>query len=80
MATWSDYKNHDRKNNPGIATDIARVEALAQVFSQEEHPNIETTNALNEYDTMKAHPEKYKRYSSFREVVDDVIKNTKFLQ
>ena len=73
MATWSDYNNHDRKNNPGIATDIAEVEALAQVFSQEEHPNIETANALSEYDTMKAHPEKYKRYSSFRDAMNEVL-------
>ena len=73
MATWSDYNNHDRKNNPGIATDIAEVESLAQDFSQEEHPNIETANALNEYDTMKAHPEKYKRYSSFLSAMNEVL-------
>lgn len=34
--------------------------------------NSETLEALAEYDEMKAHPENYKRYSSFAELVKDV--------
>lgn len=34
--------------------------------------NAETRNALAEYDEMKAHPEKYKRYHSFSDLVKDV--------
>ena len=33
--------------------------------------NAETRNALAEYDEMKAHPEKYKRYHSFSDLVKD---------
>ena len=36
-------------------------------------PNEETKEALNEYYEMKAHPEKYKRYSSFREAMEEVL-------
>ncbi len=32
-------------------------------------PNAETAAAMNEYYTMKAHPERYKRYSSFKEAM-----------
>lgn len=34
--------------------------------------NSETLEALAEYDEMKTHPEKYKRYSSFSDLVEDV--------
>lgn len=34
--------------------------------------NAETRNALAEYDEMKTHPEKYKRYHSFSDLVKDV--------
>ncbi|WP_288311055.1 hypothetical protein [uncultured Acidaminococcus sp.] len=37
-------------------------------------PNAETRAALAEYDEMKTHPEKYKRYHSFAEVLEDVEK------
>ncbi len=40
-------------------------------------PNNETVAALNEYYEMKAHPEKYKRYSSFREAMDEVLTDEK---
>lgn len=36
-------------------------------------PNADTAAALNEYHEMKAHPEKYTRYASFREVMDEVL-------
>lgn len=38
-----------------------------------EVPNAQTRAALDEYYEMKAHPEKYKRYSSFKEVMDEVL-------
>lgn len=34
--------------------------------------NAETRNALAEYNETKAHPEKYKRYHSFSDLVKDV--------
>ena len=39
------------------------------------NPNAETVAAMNEYYEMKAHPEKYKRYSSFREAMDEVLED-----
>ena len=42
-----------------------RVQGLPFVVTRE-NPNAETAAALNEYAEMKAHPEKYKRYASFR--------------
>ena len=33
-----------------------------------ENPNTETMAAMNEYYEMKAHPEKYKRYSSLKKL------------
>ena len=41
-------------NHDGIPFEVKRAK-----------PNTETIQALAEYETMKAHPEKYKRYSSF---------------
>ncbi len=35
--------------------------------------NPETLAALNEYYEMKKHPEKYKKYTSFKEAVDEVL-------
>lgn len=40
-----------------------------------ENPNAETIAAMNEYYEMKAHPEKYKRYSSFKDAMDEVLTN-----
>ena len=40
---------------------------------QREVPNAETIAAMNECYTMKAHPEQYKRYSSFREAMNEVL-------
>lgn len=36
-------------------------------------PNEQTRAALEEYCEMKAHPEQYKRYSSFKEAMDEVL-------
>ena len=38
-----------------------------------EVPNAQTRAALDEYYEMKARPEKYKRYSSFKELMDEVL-------
>ena len=38
-------------------------------------PNKETKLALAEYEEMKNHPEKYKRYGSFDEVLDEVLED-----
>ena len=35
-------------------------------------PNAETIAAIKEVEDMKAHPEKYKRYSSFEEIMDEL--------
>ena len=42
---------------------------------KKETPNEITVNALNEYYEIKEHPEEYKRYSSFKEAVGEVLKN-----
>ena len=36
-------------------------------------PNVDTLAALNEYKEMQEHPEKYKRYSSFKEAMNEVL-------
>lgn len=36
-------------------------------------PNADTIAAMNEYYTMKAHPEQYKHYSSFRDAMNEVL-------
>ncbi len=36
-------------------------------------PNKETEDALKEYENMKAHPEQYKRYSSFKDAMHEVL-------
>ena len=38
-----------------------------------EQPNAETLAALDEYNEMKQHPENYKRYSTFREAMNEVL-------
>ena len=38
-------------------------------------PNAETRAALSEYAAMREHPEQYKRYASFREVLDEVLED-----
>ena len=36
-------------------------------------PNAQTLAALQEYEEMKAYPEKYPRYNSFEEAMKDVL-------
>ena len=36
-------------------------------------PNAETVAAMQEVEEMKAHPENYKGYSSFQELLDEVL-------
>ena len=38
-------------------------------------PNQTTVDAMDEYDEMEKHPEKYKRYSTFKEAMKDVLDN-----
>ncbi len=40
---------------------------------QREIPNAETAAAMNEFYTMKAHPEQYKRYPSFLDAMNEVL-------
>ena len=35
--------------------------------------NKETLAALNEYDEMQKHPEKYKKYSSFKDAMNEIL-------
>ena len=49
-----------------------RVQGLPFIVTRE-NPNAETAAALNEYYEMKTHPEKYKRYSSFRDAMNEVL-------
>ena len=51
-----------------------RVQGLPFAVTRE-NPNAETIAAMNEYNEMKAHPEKYKRYSSFKDAMDEVLTN-----
>lgn len=49
-----------------------RVQGLPFAVTREK-PNAETIAALNEYNEMNVHPEKYKRYSSFRDAMNEVL-------
>ncbi len=49
-----------------------RVQGLPFAVTKE-NPNAETIAAMNEYYEMKAHPEKYKRYTSFQDAMKDVL-------
>ena len=40
-----------------------------------ESPNKTTINAMNEYYEMQSDPEKYTRYSSFKEAMNEVLDN-----
>lgn len=51
-----------------------RVQGLPFAVTRE-NPNAETIAAMNEYYEMKARPEKYKRYSSFKDAMDEVLTN-----
>ena len=49
-----------------------RVQGLPFAVTRET-PNAETVEAMNEYYLIKANPEQYKRYSSFKEAMDEVL-------
>jgi DNA-damage-inducible protein J len=49
-------------NHDGIPFDVKRAT-----------PNAETRSALAEYEQMKKYPERYKRYSSFEDLMDEVL-------
>ena len=49
-----------------------RVQGIPFAITRE-NPNAETIEAMNEYYAIKEHPEKYKRYSSFKEAMKDVL-------
>lgn len=38
-----------------------------------EAPNADTAAALNEFYEMQSHPEKYKRYASFKDAMSEVL-------
>ena len=52
-----------------------RVQGLPFIINRE-MPNAETRAALNEYNEMKANPKKYKHYNSFKEMENDIFKET----
>ena len=49
-------------NHDGIPFEVKRIS-----------PNAETKSALSEYDQMKLHPENYKRYDSFDDLMNEVL-------
>ena len=49
-----------------------RIHGLPFIVSKD-NPNADTIAAMNEYYTMKAHPEKYKRYASFKDAMNEVL-------
>ncbi len=49
-----------------------RAQGLPFDVTRKEEPNSETIAAMNEYYAMKEHPENYKRYSSFGELLNEV--------
>lgn len=49
-------------NHDGIPFEVKRIS-----------PNAETKAALAEYDQMKLHPENYKRYDSFDNLMNEVL-------
>ncbi|MBQ9080730.1 MAG: type II toxin-antitoxin system RelB/DinJ family antitoxin [Clostridia bacterium] len=55
-----------------FAKTVVREQRIPFALSVET-PNAETVAAMNEYYEMKAHPEKYKRYTSFKEAMTEVL-------
>lgn len=52
-------------------TQAVREQAIPFQITREV-PNAQTLAALREYEEMKAHPERYPRYNSFKESLEDV--------
>lgn len=44
-----------------------------------DNPNIETIAAMDEFYEIKNHPQNYKKYSSFRDAMNDVCKMLKII-
>ena len=63
---WNLPKRHSYIILPDVRCDGIPFEVRRNAF------NAETRAALAEYEEMKAHPEKYKRYHSFADLVKDV--------
>ena len=42
---------------------------------EDENPNDETIAAMKEYYEMKSHPERYKRYPSFKAAMKEVLED-----
>ncbi|MBR1567713.1 MAG: type II toxin-antitoxin system RelB/DinJ family antitoxin [Lachnospiraceae bacterium] len=51
-----------------------RAQGFPFVISRD-NPNAETIAAMNEYYVMQDHPEQYKRYSSFKEGLAEVLED-----
>lgn len=51
-----------------------RVQGLPFLVTRD-NSNAQTIAALNEYYEMKAHPEKYKKYSSFKDAMNEVLED-----
>ena len=49
-----------------------RVQGLPFVVSKDV-PNADTIAAMNEYYMIKDHPERYKRYSSFKDALNEIL-------
>lgn len=53
-----------------------QVEGLIMLLKgyspKESIPNADTIEAFAEFDEMKSDPQKYKRYSSFKEIINEV--------
>ena len=47
--------------------------SFLQGLTADEIPNADTIAALNEAADMKMHPEQYKRYTSFDELLNEVL-------
>ncbi|MBR1497272.1 MAG: hypothetical protein IJ617_06580 [Oscillospiraceae bacterium] len=55
-----------------LALNLLR-EVLHSWRVQNEIPNAETIEALKEGEEMIRHPEKYKRYANFDELIEDIL-------
>lgn len=56
----------------GIALLLHNAIAHGSIEAIQPPYNEETRAALDEYNAMKSHPEKYKRYHSFSELLEDL--------
>ena len=49
-----------------------KVHGIPFIISTDE-PNADIISAMNEYFTLKQHPEKYKRYASFKDAMNEAL-------